>query len=46
MKRAIACNKNQAQVQNHYGELLMSLSRVSEAESAFKKAIEYDSILM
>ena len=43
MKRAIACNKNQAQVQNRYGELLMCLSRVSEAESAFKKAIEYDS---
>ena len=42
MKRAIACGVNKAQVQNHYGEVLMTLGRFAEAETAFKKAIEID----
>lgn len=42
IKRAIACGVNKVQVQNHYGELLMSISRMNEAEAAFKKALEYD----
>lgn len=42
IKRAIACGVNKAQVQNHYGEILMSLSQFNEAEAAFKKALEFD----